>query len=57
MLRVVLGRARPDTEWSRKISALRFNSTSGGMTSTMLTVSRSHDVVELDLEANREPTD
>jgi hypothetical protein len=28
MLRVVLGRARPDTEWSTKISDIEFNSDS-----------------------------
>jgi hypothetical protein len=49
MLRVVLGRARPDTEWSRKISGLQFNCSSGveeiaisgDATSTILTVPRS----------------
>ena len=53
MLRVVLGRARPDTEWSGKISGLQFNSAPGvqestksrGVTSTILTV-------PVDLEAN-----
>jgi hypothetical protein len=67
MLRVVLGRARPDTEWSGKISGLRFNSVPGvqesarlgGVTSTILTVPRSRYGEEaLDLEANEdlEPT-
>jgi hypothetical protein len=60
MLRVVLGRARPDTEWSGKISGLQFNSAPGvqesvrsrGVTSTILTVPRSHHGEEVDLEAN-----
>jgi hypothetical protein len=61
MLRVVLGRARPDTEWSGKISGLRFNSVPGvqesvrsrGVTSTIMTVPRSHSGEEaVDLEAN-----
>ena len=30
MLRVILGRARPDTEWSGKISGLQFSSNPGG---------------------------
>ena len=30
MLRVALGCARPDTEWSGKISGLEFNSNPGG---------------------------
>jgi hypothetical protein len=30
MLRVALGRARPETEWNDKISGLEFNSNSGG---------------------------
>jgi hypothetical protein len=65
MLRVVLGRARPDTEWSGKISGLQFNSAPGvqesrrlgsrGVTSTILTVPRSHRGEEADLEANGEP--
>jgi hypothetical protein len=61
MLRVVLGRARPDTEWSRKMSGLQFNSAgvqestrSRGVTSTILTVPSSHHGEEVDLEANRE---
>jgi hypothetical protein len=62
MLRVVLGRARPDTEWSGKVSALHFNSAPGvqdtgrsrGATSTILTVPRSHRGEEADLEANGE---
>jgi hypothetical protein len=60
MLRVVLGRARPDTEWSRKISGLRFTSAPGvqegissrGVTSTILTVPRTHHGEEWDLEVN-----
>jgi hypothetical protein len=63
MLRVVLRRARPDTEWSGKISGLHFNSApgvpesvrSGGVTSTILTVPRSHHREEIDLEAAGEP--
>jgi hypothetical protein len=63
MLRVVLGRARPDTEWSGKISGLHFNSAPGapesvrsrGVTSTILTVPRSHHREEVDLEADGEP--
>jgi hypothetical protein len=62
MLRVVLGRARPDTEWSGKISDLQFGSTSGGQESTrsrgvvntILTFPKSHHG-EVDLEANGEP--
>jgi hypothetical protein len=30
MVRVALGRARPETEWSRKVSGLEFNSKPGG---------------------------
>ena len=60
MLRVVLGRARPDIEWSRKISGLQFASApavqestrSRGPTSTILTVPRSHREEEVDLEAH-----
>jgi hypothetical protein len=63
MLRVVLGRARPDTEWSGKISGLHFNSAPGvsgsvisrGVTSTILTVPRSHHREGIDLEATGEP--
>jgi hypothetical protein len=63
MLRVVLGRARPDTEWSGKISGLQFNSAPGveesarsrGAISTILTVPRSHHGEEVDLETNGEP--
>jgi hypothetical protein len=59
MLRVVLGRARPDTEWSGRISGLQFNSTLGaqesvgsrGATGSILTVPRSHHGEEVDLEA------
>jgi hypothetical protein len=58
MLRVVLGRARPDTEWSGKVSGLRFGSAPGvqesarsrGATSTIATVLRSHHGEEADLE-------
>jgi hypothetical protein len=63
MLHVVLGWARPDTEWSGKISGLHFNSAPGvpesvrsrGVTSTILTVPRSHHREEIDLEAIGEP--
>ena len=63
MLRVVLRRARPDTEWSGKVSGLQFNSAPGvqesarsrGATSTILTVPRSHRGEEVDLEANGDP--
>jgi hypothetical protein len=63
MLRVVLGRARPDTEWSGKISGLRFTSvpgvqesaTSRGAVSTILTIPRSHCAEDVDLEAGEEP--
>jgi hypothetical protein len=63
MLRVVLGRARPDTEWSRKISGLQFNFSPGiqqesarsrDATGTIVTVPRSHNGEEVDLEANGE---
>jgi hypothetical protein len=64
MLRVVLGRARPDTEWSAKISGLRFNSAPGlqegarsrGAISTILTVPRSYHEGEVDLEATEQPS-
>ena len=64
MLRVVLGRARPDTEWSGKISGLQFNSAPGiqesaiseGATSTILTVPRTHHREEVYLGANEEPS-
>jgi hypothetical protein len=60
MLRVVLGRARSDTEWSGKISGLQFDSApevqerarSRGVTSTILTVPRSQQGEVVDLEAN-----
>jgi hypothetical protein len=60
MLRVVLGRARPDTEWNGKISGLQFSSAPGVQestrsrlaTSTILTVARSHHGEEANLEAN-----
>jgi hypothetical protein len=50
MLRVLLGRARPDKEWSKSISNLQFNSTpevqegrsSRDQTHTILTIPRSH---------------
>jgi hypothetical protein len=62
MLRVVLGRARPDTEWSGKISGIQFNPAPGvqrsprsrGAASTILTVLRSHREEEADLEVNEE---
>jgi hypothetical protein len=64
MLRVVLGRARQDTEWSGKISGLQFNSAPGaqesarsrGITSTILTIPRSHHGEEVILDVNREPS-
>jgi hypothetical protein len=37
MLRVALGRARPDAEWSRKISGLQFNSSPDGGTQASAT--------------------
>ena len=60
MLRVVLGRARPDIEWSGKVSSLHFDSAPGvqesvrsrGATSTILTVPRSHRGHSVDLETN-----
>jgi hypothetical protein len=60
MLRVVLGRARPDKEWSGKVSGLQFSSASEGQesansrgaTSTILTVPSSRHEEEVDLEAN-----
>jgi hypothetical protein len=64
VLRVALGRARPDTAWSRtQISGLQFNSAPGvqesirsrGVASMILTVPRSHPDKEVDLEANEEP--
>jgi hypothetical protein len=63
MLRVVLGRARADNEWSGKIiSGLQFKSTPGvqgstrsrGATSTILTIPTSHRGKEIDLEVNGE---
>jgi hypothetical protein len=41
MLRVALGRARPETEWSGKISGLQFTSNPGGRAGA-LDGSRSH---------------
>jgi hypothetical protein len=63
MLCVVLKRIHPDTEWSGKISGLQFSSTPGtqesarsqGVTSTILTVPRSHHGEAVNLEANGEP--
>jgi hypothetical protein len=61
MLRVVLGRARPDIEWSGRISDLQFSSGRSrqreieGAVSTILTVPRSQGREEVDLEANGEP--
>jgi hypothetical protein len=63
MLRVALGRARPETEWTGKISVLHFNSApgvqesmrSGDATSTVLTVPRSDCGEEVDLEAHGKP--
>ena len=60
MLRVILGRVRPNTERSGKIYGLQFNSASGVQdsaqsrdeTSTILTVPRSHHMEEVDLEVN-----
>jgi hypothetical protein len=44
MLHIVLGRARPDTEWSGKISGLQFNSRPGGGTQASVAgSSRSQD--------------
>jgi hypothetical protein len=65
MLRVVLGRARPDIVWSKKISALHFHSApgvqesarSGDATSTILSVPRSLNGEVVDLEANGGPLD
>jgi hypothetical protein len=62
MLRVVLGRTRPDIELSEKFSGLQFNSAPGaqesrrsrGETSTVLTVTRSHLREEVDLEVNEQ---
>jgi hypothetical protein len=63
MLRVVLGRARPDTEWSGKISGLQFNSAPGvqgsarsrsATGSTTLTIPSSQHGEEIDLEAYAE---
>jgi hypothetical protein len=59
MLRVVLGRARPDTDWSGgKISSIQFNTASRsarsrGATGTIMTVPRSY-FGEINLEANAE---
>jgi hypothetical protein len=63
MLRVALGRARPDTEWSGKISGLQFNSAPGvqesvqsrDVASIVLTVPNSRCREEVDLETNVEP--
>jgi hypothetical protein len=44
MLRVALGRARPETEWSGKISGLEFTSNPGGRAGAQASVDglRSH---------------
>jgi hypothetical protein len=63
MLRVVLGRARPDTERGGKLSGLQFKSAPGaqesarsrGAISTIWTIPRSDHEEEVDLEANGEP--
>jgi hypothetical protein len=67
MLRVALERARPDTEWSGKISGLEFVSDVGGgagaqastglETDTILTVRRSHLEHETDIEARDSASD
>ena len=62
MLRVVLGRARPDAEWSGKVSGLQFKSSPGihesarsrDATNTIVTVPRTHNGEDVDLEANEE---
>ena len=41
MLRVALGRARPETEWSGKISGLEFNSNPGGGAGAQASADRS----------------
>ena len=41
MLRVALGRARPETEWSGKISGLEFSSKPGGRAGAQASVDRS----------------
>jgi hypothetical protein len=66
MLRVILGRARPETEWSSQISGLEFNCNPGGGagaqadrsrssaglgTNSILAATRSHLVHEVDIEA------
>jgi hypothetical protein len=62
MLRVVLGRVRPDAEWSGKISALRFNSASAVQENagsndpiSTIVIARSDAGEEADLEANPKP--
>ena len=47
MLRVALGRARPETEWSGKISGLEFGSNPGGRAGAQASAdrSRSHGTV------------
>ena len=47
MLRVTLGRARPETEWSGKISGLEFSSNPGGGAGARASAdrSRSHGAV------------
>jgi hypothetical protein len=62
MLRVVLGRARPDTAWSAKVSGLEFNSSPGiresarsrDATNTITMVPRTYNGEEVDLEASLE---
>jgi hypothetical protein len=45
MLRVALGRARLETEWSGKISGLEFTSNHGGGARAQASADRSHDTV------------
>jgi hypothetical protein len=57
MLRVSLGRARPETEWNVKISGLEISSNPGGRTGAQafgtnnnVTVPQSHLEHEIDVE-------